>query len=537
MRMRHPLSGRTAWLSTLSLVLLMVLVALPWGVVRSADHRDSPLSSLDPSADINDVYVFVNPLDSTKVIFAMTVNGFAVPAVRSTYAFGPDVLYQFKIDTTGDAKEDLVIQVTFDGFESLRDPRCTSTAAGGQFFTVIGPSKPNTVGAVNHLLRKGPEVSGCTNTVLSSDGLRAWAGLADDPFVVDIGQVNRILGNAQDVFRAFTSPALGDLRGRDIRDDGTSGVDSFGGFNTSAVVVEVPISMILPPAPAAMSSHGHGKPPVVKPPPSRGYLGNATTIGVWGTTSRGRNLHFSTRHEPRDSGNFVQVQRMGHQVFKTIFIPSPNKDPFNRSVPAEDVVNVSQFVPDALTTADNDGTGNTIAGRAAVLDAVGVTALPNGVPLLLPPSFGNTDKNLIRKVLIPDVLRIDLARPATDVGVASNGLQNGRRFGDDVIDILLRLSRQLADVKFPTGSGLPGSGPLGMRKALDCSVLPACPDRRVLAVLQGTDFIRSDDTLNDLSVSGNDRPFRPDFPFIGFAHPLPGNDTPAPGTVGFPPQQ
>ena len=28
----------------------------------------------------------------------MTVNGFAVPAVRSTYSLGPDVLYQFKID-------------------------------------------------------------------------------------------------------------------------------------------------------------------------------------------------------------------------------------------------------------------------------------------------------------------------------------------------------------------------------------------------------------------------------------------------------
>jgi len=536
--MRYRFSGRTAWLSALSLVLLVVLVALPWGVVRSADHRDSPLSSLDPSADINDVYVFVNPLDSTKVIFAMTVNGFAVPAVRSSYSFGPDVLYQFKIDTTGDAREDLVIQVTFDGFESERDPRCTSTTAGGQFVTVVGPTKPNTVGAVNHLVRRGPDVSGCTNTVLSSDGLRAWAGLADDPFVVDIGQLNRILGNAQDVFRGFESPALGPLRGRDVRDDGTSGVDGFGGFNTSAVVVEVPISMILPaaPLPSVVANHGNGKPPVVKPPASRGYLGNASTIGVWGTTSRGRNLHFSTRHDPRDSGNFVQVQRMGHQVFKTIFIPAEAKDPFNRSVPADDVVNVSKYIPDALTTTDNDGTGNTIAGRAAVLDAVGVTALPNGVPLLLPASFGNTDKNLIRKVLIPDVLRIDLRAPATDVGVATNGLQNGRRFGDDVIDILLRLSRQLADVKFPTGSGLPGSGAVGSRKALDCSALP-CPDRRVLAVLQGTDFIRSDDSLGDLSQSGNDRPFRPDFPFIGFAHPLPGNDTPAPGTVGFPPQQ
>ena len=103
--------------------------------MRSADHRDSPLSSEDPAADINDVFVFVSPPDSTKVIFAMTVNGFAVPAVRSSYSFGTDVLYQFKIDTTGDAKEDLVIQATFDGFESLRDPRCPP-AAGGQFLTV-----------------------------------------------------------------------------------------------------------------------------------------------------------------------------------------------------------------------------------------------------------------------------------------------------------------------------------------------------------------------------------------------------------------
>jgi len=534
--MRHSRSSRTPWWWVFSLILLVVLVAMPWGIVRSADHRESPLSSQDPAADINDVFVFLSPNDSTKVIFAMTVNGFAVPAVRSSYSFGPDVLYQFKIDTTGDAKEDLVIQVTFDGYESERDPRCT-TAAGGQFLTVMGPAKPENVGNANHLLRRGPEVSGCTNTVLNSDGIRAWAGLADDPFVVDIGQLNRILGNAQDVFRSVNQSALGTLRGRPLHDDKTSGVNGFGGFNVSAVVIEVPISMILPAAPAPTSQNNHGKPPVVKPPVSHGYLGNATTIGVWGTTGRSRNQRLSTRHDPRDFGPYIQVQRMGHQVFKTIFLPSEVKDPFNRSVPADDTVNVSKYIPDALTTTDNDGTGNTIQGRADLLTGLGLAALPNGVPLLLPGNFPNTDKNLLRKVLIPDVLRFDVSRAATDVGVASNGLQNGRRFGDDVIDILLRLARQLADVKFQNGSGVPGSGPVGMRKALDCSVLPSCPDRRVLAVLQGTDFIRPDNTLDDLSTSGNDRPFQDTFPFIGLPHPLPGNDTPPPGTVGFPPQQ
>jgi hypothetical protein len=534
--LRHHARRRLSALLTLTLALL--LLAGPWsGAVRGADHRDSPLSSEDPVVDINDVYVFVSPTDPSKIVFAMTVNGFAVPAVRSSYSFGTDALYQLKIDTTGDAKEDLVIQATFDGFESLRDPRCPATS-GGQFVTVLGPGKPVKVGAENHLLRRGPELTGCTNTVLgpSADGIRAWAGLANDPFVVDIGQLNRILGGAQDVFREATSPVLGPLRGRPLRDDDTSGVDGFGGFNTSALVIEVPIALVLPSFRASATTvrkpqhAGHGKPPV-----NRGYLANDTTIGVWGTTSRSRIQRLSWRHDPRDLGPYVQVQRMGHQVFKTVFVPGPSKDPFNRSIPSDDAGFAAQFVPDALTTMDNDGTGNTIAARAAVLDAVGVTAPPAGVPLLLPPTFANTDRHLLRRVLIPDVLRLDVARPATEVGVASNGLQNGRRFNDDVIDILLRLARQLADVRFPTG--VPGSGAVGSRRALDCTALPACPDRRVLAVLQGTDFIRPDEELADLAASGDDRPGRNEFPFIGLPHPLPGNVTPDPGTVGFPPQQ
>jgi hypothetical protein len=535
-------------LAVVSLVLLITLVVAPWGGdVRGADHRDSPLGSEDQPADINDVYVFVSPADPNKVIFAMTVNGFAVPAVRSSYSFGPDVLYQFKIDTTGDAKEDLVIQATFDGFESLRDSRCPAPS-GGQFVTVLGPARPSKVGNENFLLRRSPELTGCTNAVLgpSPDGIRAWAGLAQDPFVVDIAQLNRMLGGTQVVFRGANSSVLGALRGRPIRDDDTSGVDSFGGFNASALVIEVPIALILPARPASVSSlasssnggsHGHPgwhHPHHPRPPAGRGYLLNDTTIGVWGTTSRTRTQKLFSHKDPRDLGPYIQVQRMGHQVFKTVFVPSPSKDPFNRSIPSDDATFAAQFVPDALTS--NDPDGNTIAARAGLLDAVGVATLPNGVPLLLPPTFVNTDKNLLRKVLIPDVLRIDLRRDPLDVGVASNGLQNGRRFNDDVIDILLTLARQLADVRFPPG--VPGghTGP-STRRALDCTVLPACPDRRVLAVLQGTDFIKPDEDLDDLSINGDDRPPQAQFPFIGLAHPLPGSDTPPPGTVGFPLQQ
>ena len=499
--------------------LLALLVVIPTGVfLQAADHRDSPLADEDPPADINDVYVFLNPSDPTKAIFAMTVNGFAVPAVRSSYSFGPEVLYQFKVDNTGDMKEDLVIQVTFDGFESLRDSRCPASAGGGgQFVQVFGPTKPTTLGAESVLVHKGPEAHGCTNLVLTgTNGIRAWAGLVEDPFVVDIAQFNRVLGGAQDTFREVFSPPLGvTLRGRPIRMDGTSGVDSFGGFNASGLAVEVPIALIQGTANRTAS-----------------YLRTNTTIGVWGTTSRTVNRTLSPTRNPNESGRFIQVQRMGHQVFKTVFLPTAVKDTFNRSIPLGDSASVAQYIPDALTTSDNDGTGNTIAGRGTLLTNLGVATLPGGAPLLL-AGFANTDRNLIRKVLIPDVLRFDLSMPPATVGVASNGLQNGRRYHYDVIDIVLRVARELADVKFPDGSGVAGSGPKGNRRTLDCTVLPGCPDRRVLAVLQGTDFIKMDADLTDFSTNGTDRPLTATFPFFGIAHPLPGS----PGTTGFPPQQ
>jgi Domain of unknown function (DUF4331) len=369
---------------------------------------------------------------------------------------------------------------------------------------VRGPATPTTTGATNTEIAS-VEISGCTGTILgpSPNGIRVFAGLREDPFVTDIAQFNRILGNRQDVFRQFTSPALGPLRGRAVRTDGTSGVDGFFGFNTSALVFQVPKSLIQ----GTVTRAGT-------------YLKNATTIGVWGTT----NIQI-----PTATTQFAQFDRMGQQLFNTVFMPGPMKDAFNAGIPQNDVTAFSQFVPDALTTTDNDGTGNTIAGRVTVLNAVGSAAPPNGAPLLLPGTFANTDKDLLRKALLPDVLRLDLSKSPTDLSIGANGLQNGRRLGDDVLDIALRLLRQLADVRFPPNSALPGSGPAGTRVALDCTGLPACQDRRVLAVLQGTDFNRADSVLGDVSTSGNDKALLFDFPYFASPHPFPGD----PGTVDF----
>jgi hypothetical protein len=486
---------------------------------RAADHRDAPTVDGIPQGDITDLFAFLDPNNSDDVVLIMNVNPFSVPAELPGYAFSNDLLYQFKIDNTGDAVEDLVIEVTF------------TTTSAGQMVNVFGPMKPQITGA--HAVRPHghPNVLGAVNTVLSGNGgMTAFAGTRDDPFVTDVGQLFRILTGAQDVFRDYpNAPLLGHLRGRALLATpvgGNSGVDGFGGFNVSSIQVELPASMI---------------------------KGATSEVNIWATVSR----PVSQTHNPvgtQDSANFLQFERMGQQLIATVFVPSSMRDAFNFATPDQDVAMFSSLIPNALTS--TDPSGNTTAGRATVLHALkldgSVVGTPNGVgeiegaPLLLGNSFPNTDPNLIRRAVLPDVIRLDLSVtppndiPPKGVGIIgpSNmvGLQDGRRPGDVVTDILLQLSRQLADVTFPRGSGLPGASSDGSVRSgsLDCSSLP-CPDRRVLAVLDGTDFIRPDAGIVALSLgdSANDLPLSTSFPFLAPEHPLPGN----PGTVDFPPQE
>ncbi len=451
--------------------------------VYGSDHREAPTVDAMPEGDITDVYTFVDPNDSTRVDFIMNVNPFAEAAEGGSYAFSPALLYQFKIDNTGDYKEDQVIQIVFN------QPGQTQTAS------VYGPAAPTTVGARNTLLTTAPTATGTFGTTFgSSNAVQAYVGLRDDPFVFDFAQFTRILNNTQDLFRQVGTS----FRGRAVRSDGTSGVDTFAGFNVTSIVVSVPKSMI---------------------------RGTGSVINVWATVSQ----LVPTRH----GGNvYTQFERQGQQAFSTVFIPSgAARDAENAEIPSDDVANYSSLIPDALTTTDNDGTGNTILGRANLLTALGLTALPNGAPLLLPGSFGNTDKNLLREALLPDVLRLNVDQPYGTLGIGAGGLQNGRILDYPTIDVPLQLLRQLADVQFPPG--IPGGGALGSRVALNCLAYPACGDRRVLVVLQGTQFIKPDNTIATYNYEDNDEPFLTAFPYIAAPHPVPGE----PGTINYPVQQ
>jgi hypothetical protein len=264
----------------------LLACALMVAPARTADHRDAPSISEDGRADLLDVFAFVNP-NNGNVVFAGTVNPFAIGGAIGL-AFAPDVLYEFKIDNTGDSVEDLVIQFTF-----------TPTTPSPQRFTVYGPERPRRAGATSVRLTSSPTATGpATGVVVASAGpiAKAFAGERDDPFFFDLVWVFRNVINA--------------LPGGPIARP--PGIDFFAALNCSIFAVEVPASAL------------------------RGTTGNI--IRFWSTTSRFRASTRSASPQLADThaGPFVQIERMGLPVINTVLIPTRLKDGFNRNIPGND---------------------------------------------------------------------------------------------------------------------------------------------------------------------------------------------------------
>ena len=264
----------------------LTTIAMLAAPARTADHRDAPGVDEDPRADINDVYAFINP-NNGNVVLAMTVNPFQVGGLPGI-AFAGDVLYEFKIDNTGDDVEDLVVQTTF-----------TPQAAGAQQYSVRGPAKPRLAGVASSLLlQDAPALSGAADgSVATSSGsvVKGFAGLRDDPFFFDLVFVFRLLG---------LSPGGPLTR--------APGIDFFDSLNCSILALEIPAASL------------------------RGSAGNV--LRIWGTTGRAKttvrsgSVYLSDTH----SGVYTQIDRMAFPVENTVLIPLRLKDAFNRSVPKQD---------------------------------------------------------------------------------------------------------------------------------------------------------------------------------------------------------
>src|SRR5262245_9490156 len=78
-------------------------------------HLDVPAAREDGRVDLCDLYVF-DGADPDATVLVMTLNPDA--GVTSPVAFHPDVVYTFKIDTNGDAVEDVSYRIRFGALDT-----------------------------------------------------------------------------------------------------------------------------------------------------------------------------------------------------------------------------------------------------------------------------------------------------------------------------------------------------------------------------------------------------------------------------------
>jgi high-affinity nickel-transport protein len=235
--------------------------------VRGSDHQDSPTTVNRPAADITDVFAYQAPDNPNNVVLQMDVWPLITHSQLGMVALDPAVMYQFKIDNTGDGVEDLVIQLQ------------PNTAGPGQSINVYGPGKPNETGTNSSFIQQTGSVAfnDRSGTPLSN-GMKVFVGPTKDPFFFDLLTFfniipDRYYGCHAPFTNAFGVPC------------GAATASSFNGF-TSAFNQQHSTSCSLTPASDTLSSHQFNVIAIVVELPKSLLLNPAHPVmGVWATTS------------------------------------------------------------------------------------------------------------------------------------------------------------------------------------------------------------------------------------------------------------
>lgn len=349
------------------LVVALLLLGISFSPQRmyAADHAESTSVSEDPGADLGDSFLFLNPNDNTRVVLAMTVAGFIVPAEQANLGFFPSrILYRFEIENTGDAVPDRVIDVIFSEQTSRSAPQIATIYPYGI------KSKAGVFTAPTTVATTAPVANPFVVTTVS--GVKFFAGMTDDPFYFDIPAfgrfVNSVLGGTPDPSQ-FN-------RAR----------DSFGGYNVHTIALEFPVSSL---------------------------QGAGNVIGLNTVTLRPRNTHRQNSGTVFGAGGWVQVDRTAVPAVNTALIPFPRKNEYNTATPADDAN--GQFAGSIV------GTLTALGTSAANIGILANVAVANG-----------------------DILRLNVSTPNMSIGFGERittpgytGFPNGRRTGDDTVDVLL----------------------------------------------------------------------------------------------------
>jgi hypothetical protein len=370
------------------------------GTALASSHREAPLISQDPEADLTDVYAWVDQHDAGRVNLIMNAVPLELPSGAPTYyGFGTNVRYDFNVDRNGDGRPDVTYRFQFkrhvrNGGTFLYNLGAVNSITSAnlnvhQTYTVWKITWHDGHGSSKVVARNVPVVPNNVGpksmpnfAALVSQGVKhfgrdgagkVWAGQADDPFFLDLGGIGDLLH---------------------IRAQGTA-PDAIAGFNVQSVAVQVPKQWL---------------------------VGKSPTIGIWSGTQR-RNINVLSGG---GFGSWKQVERLGNPLINEVLIPLAKKDRWAQATPRHD----SQFNTYLLNPGLAGLLGAPATGRTDVL-----AVLHTGVKGLnfTGPHFA--DELRLNTSIAPSANPNPLGVLAGDTA----GFPNGRRLADNVTDIELKV--------------------------------------------------------------------------------------------------
>ncbi|GAB3589224.1 DUF4331 domain-containing protein [Angustibacter peucedani] len=381
------------------------------GVSSASSHREAPLTAADPQADNTDTYAFVSPDKPDTVTLVANWIPFEDPSGGPNfYPWSDDAHYNIKIDSDGDAKPDVTYQWQF----KTTDKRGTKT-----FLYNNGPVKkltdPTLLLKQTYTLKK-IDADGKETTIVSSGKVApSNVGKASMPDYASLRRqsIAKVKGGGQSFAGQADDPFFLDLRVFDLlygANLSESGNDTLSHYNVNSVALQIPKSEL----------------GVTKADP---------VIGVWSTTDRPSMRVAAADGTQKYSGDYVQVSRLGNPLVNELVVPTGLKDAFNALPPEKD--RTVQPVVDRVLDPEVPKLVEKIYGIKAPktprndLQAIFLTGLKGlNQPAKPTPSEMLRLNTSIKPTAQPNRLGVLAGDNA--------GFPNGRRLGDDVVDITLQ---------------------------------------------------------------------------------------------------
>ncbi|MFN8440440.1 MAG: DUF4331 domain-containing protein [Caldilineaceae bacterium] len=303
------------------LLIAAVLVAMN-GTAQASSHREAPLISKDAFADNTDTYVWMSK-DKNVVLAALWIPFEGPEGGPNYWEWDDTALYDIYVDNDGDAKADITYTLSSRATIATPGTFLYNTGPIGadgsnwnrrQYYTVTETLED---GSVNTLVSNklaapsniGEKSTGNYSTLeqnamtTTPQGVKIFAGQADDPFFVDLQVFDLLTLRGLD---GVTPPKPGSLPLGYLNNN--IPIDSLSAFNAHALVIE------------AAPSH------VTK---------GDSVIGVWSGTRRPSLTVLAA--DGSSTTTYKQVSRLGMPLVNEVVLPMNLKDIFNSVSPDVDL--------------------------------------------------------------------------------------------------------------------------------------------------------------------------------------------------------